>query len=153
MWSTHLYERLSKRTWLTVETVWSKTGLQETIKSSLVWETDPVLPNPNWCVVVDIVDALIWPPVTSQQRAMEAFRQSTCLFSNSVFITSQLGGDLKREAGATINRRGRTGVKRQINKQAIILRHTHTHTGICNRCTPGDIQRRILGIPPSKPES
>lgn len=47
-----------------------------------------------------------------------------CLSNNSVFITSQLGGDLKREAGALIDRRGRTGVKRQINKQAIILTHT-----------------------------
>lgn len=152
MSSTHLYERVSKHTWATVENVERKTGLQKTIKCSLVWETDPVLRNHNWCVVVDILYASIWPPVTSQQRALEAFRQSTCLFSNSVFITSQLGGDLKREAGAPINRSGRTGVKRQINKQAIILRHTHTHIGICNRCTPRDIQRHILGKPRSKPE-
>lgn len=90
---------------------------------------------------VDFGYVTLRPPVKSQHRAFEAFRQSTCLSNNSVFITSQLGGDLKREAGALINRRGRTSVKLQINKQAIILTRTYTRGDMYKCNTP----RHTLG--------
>ena len=38
---------------------------------------------------------------------LEAFRQSSCLFNNRVAISSRLGGDVEREAGAPVNGSGR----------------------------------------------
>lgn len=78
------------------------------------------------CLVVDSIHGYgMWFSITTCEITALRIRRLQAEHNNNVFLTSQLGGDIKKEAATPINRRGWTGVKQQINKQAIILTYIH----------------------------